>query len=144
MAKGKKTGGRDFKPGVVTNPLGGGAHNPNLRRVKRLTKEAVAEIGELILNNDLEALQAVVDSAAKSKGGQPNPTYDPKKHSVLEIWFAAIAVKAIQKGDPLALNAILNRITGKVPEEIKHSGIPGASNMGPVIVLPGNGRDQKN
>lgn len=137
MAKGIKTGGRDFKPGGVGNPLGGGAHNPELNRVRRMTKEEVSEVGALILSKDLEALQEIVASASNK-----NANYDPKKYSVLKIWFASIAVKAIQKGDPLALNAILNRIVGKVPEEIKHTGnLPGSSS--PIIILPSNGRESK-
>lgn len=140
MAKGKKTGGRDWVPGQVTNPLGGGAHNKDLNKIRHMTKHEVSEIGALILSQDLEALQAIVNESSAKSGGKPNPNYQPRKHSVLKVWFASIAVKAIQKGDPLALNAILNRIVGKVPEEIKHTGLkPGA--VGPVIILPHNGRD---
>lgn len=105
--------GRRFQPGQSGNPLGAALHNQELKALRRLTKETVADIGAMILEADLEALQAV----AKDKSA-----------TVLRVWFASVAVKAISKGDAMSLNVILNRIVGKVPEEIRHAGEDG----GPV------------
>lgn len=118
--------GRRFKPGQSGNPSGAAAHNKEIKAIRRMTKEDVAEIGALILGGNLEKLKAIKEDT---------------QASVLKVWFASVAVKAIVKGDPAALNTILNRIIGKVPEELQHSG--GVTGMSPVIVLPSNGRDPK-
>lgn len=118
--------GRRFKPGQSGNPNGARAHDQDLKRLRRLSAPEVANIGAMILEKDLKGLQEIVLSAqAKLPGGVDNPAYDPTKHTVLQIWFASIAVKAIQKGDPLALTTILNRIVGAVPKEVRLGGIDG-------------------
>lgn len=110
MAKGKKTGGRDIKPGEIRNPLGGGSHNPDMKEVRRLTKEQVAEIGTLILTGNLEKLQSIKDE---------------KSASVLKIWFASVAIKAISRGDAHSLSVILDRIVGKVKDQLELTGKDG-------------------
>lgn len=110
MAKGKKTGGRDFKPGHSGNRRGAAAHNAEVKRIRRMTHEEVAEIGSLILDGNLEKLMEVkVDRQA----------------SVLKIWMASVVVKSINKGDAHALDVLLNRITGKVKENIELTGSRG-------------------
>ncbi len=95
--------GRRFQPGQSGNPKGGAAHNADMKRLRILTKGEVAEIGTMILEGNREALQAIAqDNSA----------------SALKIWFASVAVKAINKGDMHALDIMLNRIIGKVKEEI--------------------------
>lgn len=105
MPKTPPTSGR-FKPGNNMNPLGASAHNKDLKQVRRLTKEQVAEIGSLILEGNLEKLQAIKEQ---------------KSASVLKVWFASVAVKAISKGDAHALTVILDRIVGKVKDELHHT-----------------------
>lgn len=75
-----------------------------------MTKEEVADIGAMILQGNLDALKAV--------------SKDPSA-SVLKTWFASVAIKAINKGDAMSLNVILNRIVGRVPEELRHTGEDG-------------------
>lgn len=102
--------GRRFKPGQSGNPRGAGAHNHELKAIRRLTKEDVATVGALILEGNLDRLKEV--------------SKDPNA-SVIKVWFASVAIKAISRGDPSALNIILNRIIGRVPEEIRHTGADG-------------------
>lgn len=110
MAKGKKTGGKDFGNGNRANPIGAGAHNKDLKRVRRLTQQEVSELGTLILDHNLAELTAIAK--------------DPYA-CVLKVWFASIAVKAISRGDANALNAILDRIVGKPKEHIEVTGADG-------------------
>jgi hypothetical protein len=110
MAKGRKTGGRDFKPGVVTNPRGGGAHNPSLKAVRRLSQMQIAELGTMILEGNIDSLKAVEKDPAAS---------------VLKVMIASVSIKAINKGDHSALAAILDRIVGKPKQVVEMSGAEG-------------------
>ncbi len=108
--KGKGTVGRgrppaeyQFKKGQSGNPLGGKLHNPELRAIKKLTAIEVAEVGSLLLDGNLAALKAVAKD--------PNAT-------VLKVMIASVAVRTISKGDYGALDTILNRLVGKVPNTV--------------------------
>lgn len=103
---------RHFKKGQSGNPEGGRAHNPELRRIKRVTQAEVAEIGSLIVGKDLNALKQIV---ADAKSGA-------KKHSALKLWMATVAIKGITSGDSHRLNALLDRVVGKVKEKIELTG----------------------
>lgn len=83
-----------------------------MKQIRRLTREEVSEIGSLILEGNLEKLQSVRD--------QPEA-------SVLKVWFASVAVKAISKGDAHALTIILDRIVGKVKDTIELTGRDGGA-----------------
>lgn len=96
-----KNGGRRFKKGEVHNPRGAGAHNKELKRIRQLSQEEVAQVGSFILGNNLEALKAV----------RADPT-----SSVFKVWVCSVAITAINKGDAQALNVLLDRIVGKVKE----------------------------
>lgn len=103
---------RPIQKGEVRNPLGARAHNKELKKIRSLTVEEVARVGELILQNDLTALEALRDKPGSS---------------VLTVWICAIAVKAIRKGDAMALNALLDRFIGKVPNQVVLTGTLRAS-----------------
>lgn len=103
MAKGTKTGGRNIKPGQVLNPIGGRAHSPEKKALKKLTTEHLKEVADIILEGNLEKLKALVT--------------DPNT-SVLKVWIAKAAATAIQKGDINTLETILNRSIGKVKEKV--------------------------
>ena len=107
MAKGKKTGGRNFVKGVVTNPLGAGAHDPVLRAIRRLSRSQISEIGTLLLDNNHDSLKAIIDD---------------KNTSVLKLMIASVANRVIAKGDHGALATILEQVAGKPKERIEHSG----------------------
>lgn len=104
MAKGKKTGGRDFKLGQVGNPLGAGAHNKDVKRIRRLAKDDIAAIGQIILDGNLTELQKIKD--------------DPDA-SVLKVWMAALIVRSMTKGDAGVFNVIMDRIVGRVKNSLE-------------------------
>lgn len=93
----------------MRNPKGvnGG---PDLIKMRTLAAPEIAEIGSMMLDRNVTELQAIVDDA------KSNPT---SKHSALKVWMATIAMRGITKGDPYALDALLNRIAGKVSYEVK-------------------------
>lgn len=123
MAKGKKTGGRDWVRGQVPNPRGAAAHSPEKKAMRRLTQAQVAEVATMILNGKIDDLIKIVGSQ-KDKI-PPDPDASP-----LKIWFATVALKAISKGDMSSLDIFLNRTVGKVKDKIELSGEDG----GPIAV----------
>lgn len=72
-----------------------------------MTNQEIAEVGTLILSADLDKLRAISQD---------------KSASVLKVWIASVAVKAISRGDAPALSIILDRIAGKPKEFVEHSG----------------------
>lgn len=109
-----------FKKGVSGNPLGGKIHDPEIRKLRNLTKEEMIEVGSLVLKGSVEELKAI--------GKDP-------KASALKCMMAAVAVRTIQKGDPYALDVLLNRLIGKVKEEVKHTGLS-PTTQSVVVTLP--------
>ena len=107
MAKGKKTGGKNFQAGKSGNPLGAAVHNPEVKAIRRLTQADVADIGSLILEGNVEKLKEV----------QMDPTT-----TVLRVWICSVAIKAINRGDAQALNALLDRIVGKAKDVLEFTG----------------------
>lgn len=117
--------GKKFVKGQIANPLGAGAHNKVGKEFKKLTTDELEQVISLVVQGKLEELQAI----AKDKDA-----------NVLKIWIASIAVKAIQKGDPTALNALLDRVIGKVKDKSQFSeGISGDIQV--VLTLPKNGSE---
>lgn len=113
-----------FKKGQSGNPLGARLHNPELRAIKRLTRAEVAEIGTLIVSKNITKLKAIV------KDAQKNPD---SAHSALKVWIAMVALKGMTKGDAHAMDVLLNRLVGKVKDEIELTGKEG----GPIRQLVG-------
>lgn len=95
-----------FKKGEVRNPLGAGAHNPELRKLKTLTEQELVEVGSLVIKGSIVELQAIMKD--------PNCT-------ALKAMMASVAIKAINKGDGVALDILLNRIVGKVKERVEQT-----------------------
>lgn len=118
MAKGKKTGGRDWVKGQVPNPIGARAHDPQKKALRKLTHAQVAEVASLILDGDIDALNEVV----KDKTSTP-----------LKIWLASVAMKGIQKGDMATLSMLLDRVVGKVKEKVDLSNDDGS--MKPTFIF---------
>lgn len=120
---------RPYKKGQSGNPSG--INEPKeLRQVRMLTKKELAEVGNVIIHHNLDTLKNMPD--------------DPTT-SVLQAMVAAVAARVIQKGDMNALDLLLNRIVGKVREEVKHSGeiINPHPETRVVVMLPSNGREVK-
>jgi len=107
MAKGFKTGGKDFVKGVVTNPKGRPKVSSQLKEIKQLNATRLAELLNEFINMDKEAL------IAKSK----NPST-----TVFELIICSILKNAYDKGDQQRINFILDRLVGKVKDQVEHSG----------------------
>lgn len=106
MAKGFKTGGRDFVKGVVTNPKGRPKVSSQLKEIKQLNATRLAELLNEFINMDKEAL------IAKSK--------DPST-TVFELIICSILKNAYDKGDQQRINFILDRLVGKVKDQVEHT-----------------------
>ena len=100
--------GKHFQKGNKANPRGAGAHNKDVKAIRRLTHEEIAEIGSLILDGNLKRLTEVRDD---------------KNSTVLKVWICSVAIIAINKGDAQALNALLDRIVGKPKAEFNFTGV---------------------
>jgi hypothetical protein len=109
MAKGKKTGGRDFYKGHKLTPPGPGrpAVSPQIKAIKQLNATKLAEMLNEFINMDKEAL------IAKSK--------DPST-TVFELIICSILKNAYDKGDQQRINFILDRLVGKVKDQVEHTG----------------------
>ncbi len=118
---------RKWKKGQSGNPGGKVPEPPELKKLKHLTKLELVEIGNLIIKGDRNELE----KKAKDKGS-----------TVIQSMMAAIAKRVIDDGDMVALDRLLDRLIGKVKDEVEFSG--NVLNAPQVIVtLPSNGREKK-
>lgn len=101
MAKGKKTGGRDFEPGESGNPSG----RPNLpEEIKQGRKLNNLEL-EYILTKYLRCSSAFLMEASRDV-----------TLPALDQIAIRIILKAIESGDHFRMNFILERLVGKAPD----------------------------
>ena len=98
MARGKKTGGRDFKPG---QPALNKPQPIELKEARRMTKTKVEAVLQKFLGWTVTDLRKYAED-------QNNP--------VLEMYVARILVKGISEGDTARLNFLFDRLIGKVKE----------------------------
>ena len=103
MAKGRKTGGRDIKPGQVLNPRGAGAHDPVIKKLRRLTSDELAHVATTLLKSKKEVIDQIAD----------NP-----EASAIRVWIARIIQTGIDGGNDAKLETILNRLQGKVTDKV--------------------------
>lgn len=104
MANPRPGKGRKFQKGQVANPKGAGAHNKDLKAIRRLTQQEIADVGGMILNSNLEQLKVT----------RADPT-----SSVFKVWVCSVAIMAINKGDAHAMGVLLDRIVGKVRDHVE-------------------------
>ncbi len=113
--------------GIAPNPAGRPKDPPEMRRLKNLTKQELVDVGNIIVKGNMDDLKNI-------KG-------DPEA-SVLKTMIAAIAARVIRQGDMHALNVLLDRLIGKVKDEVRNE--HHISNLPMVTVtLPSNGREAK-
>lgn len=106
IAKGKKTGGKDFEPGKPGGP-GRPPDSPQMKEFKKLTKvEFINVVNKYLGMTKEEIKQIQVD---------PNST-------MLELLVASIIVKGFNQGDASRLQFFLDRTIGPIKTKIEHSG----------------------
>lgn len=114
MAKGKKTGGRNFKKGQSGNPKGPATMSPEERALKRMSRIEF----ERIANKYLFSTKGEIRKALE----------DP---NLLAIDLAVVsAIHEAIKGEGRMLDFLLTRLIGRVTQPIEHSGPEG----GPIPV----------
>jgi hypothetical protein len=125
MACGKKTGGSNFKPG---NKLGKGRPKfpAEVKQRSKITREHYREMLNTLFVTRRKDLKTILA--------------DPEA-SVIETWVATIADRAISRADVYALETLLIRLIGRVPERVEHDGIPGNIGAQVVVFLPSNGKE---
>jgi hypothetical protein len=99
--------GVKFKKGQSGNPLGGKLHNKDLKAIRHMTQDDVAKVGQLIVEGDVETLKIISE--------------DPTS-TVLQVWMAKVALRAILEGNAAPLDTLLNRIVGKPKDQLHLTG----------------------
>lgn len=107
MGLGKKTGGRDFQPGQSGNPAGRVKLPPEIKEARKYNKLEV----ERILSDYMDKSPAEIDLALNR---QDLPA--------IEIIVAKIVHQAMKRGDQFRFDFLLNRLIGKVKDQVEHSG----------------------
>lgn len=107
MAKGKKTGGRDLKPGDRLNPLGRPPEPEDVKDAKKLSKVEFIRVANKFLYMTLAEIREVEED---------------KKSTMLDLLLASIILKGFDHGDQGRLTFFLDRIIGPVKSKIEHSG----------------------
>jgi hypothetical protein len=105
MAKGRKTGGRNFKAGQSGNPKGKPRVPADVREARRLTTNEMI----LIFNK----LIYMTEAQLRAHWENPNT-------SKFEKIMCKILNQAEASGDHYRMDFILNRLIGKVTEKVKH------------------------
>jgi hypothetical protein len=90
-----------FKPGQSGNPKGRIA-NPAMKALRSLTLESYREVVQLVVSGSIDELKDLAE----------------QKESALKAGVARAFLKAISKGDYAVIEAIAQRVIGKIPEVV--------------------------
>lgn len=103
MTYGRKTGGRDIKPGQVLNPKGRPRVDYGVKVAKLYSQnELIMSISRLIKLNADELKEVLKDP----------------KTPACDAVIASVMIKSILKGDMSQFDQILNRVIGKVKDRV--------------------------
>lgn len=105
MAPGRKTGGRNFKPGVITNPAGRPKVPPELRELKRLNSVEFHETVVRLTRMTHQELQEYAKSGTAT---------------MLELMIVG-QIQASVKGKTSPLSLLLERTVGPVKQIVELS-----------------------
>ncbi len=103
MAK-KRVIGRPFVKGKSGNPEGARLHNPDLKRIKRMTQTELAQIGTMLLKENLRAIEELAES---------------REAPALKVWMATVIKDSIANKALGPLETILDRTVGRVVDQVK-------------------------
>lgn len=126
----KHKGTENLKPypkGKSGNPMGRPVEPPELKLMKRLTRQELVEVGELVIMGNVATLKKL-------------RTDD--RCTVLKGMFISVCLKILRDGDMEKFDKLISRFIGKVKDEIdlNHSGeVKGRV----LVMLPPNGREKK-
>lgn len=103
MARGKKTGGKNFEPG---NKVGKGRPPipEDIKQARKLNQNEFERVANKFLYLTRDELKAAL--------AQPTTT-------TIELMLGSIIAQAVQKGDHMRLEFMLNRLIGKVTDVVK-------------------------
>lgn len=107
MAKGKKTGGRDFKKGVSGNPGGSPKIPDDLKEARKLSRIEM----ERVLNRYIHMTKSEIIRAAQ----------DPLTPA-LELMIASLISKGTNEGDYRRISFLLDRLGFVVTQDVRVSG----------------------
>ena len=91
-----------FKEGNCANPLGAKAHSPLVKAARKLSKEEVAEMIEIVATTPTEEIENI----------------QLGHRSFLEDYLLKGLIKGYREGDLDLLMRVLERVIGKVKEDI--------------------------
>jgi hypothetical protein len=115
MAKGRKTGGRNWQKGETGNPKGAPKTPEDVKALRKLNGPEFDRVANKYLFLTKAEIVKIVN--------------DPTTPS-LELIVASVIHKAIIEGDAKRLEYLLMRVIGKVAQPIQHAGPDG----GPIPV----------
>lgn len=127
MAKGFKTGGRDFVKGQIANPRGPKKLPEGFSEIKKLTSAEVVMLMNKYSNMTLEELKELLEKK--------------EKLSVLDAMIISVLTKSFEQGDQNRFQFILDRMIGTVKQQVDLSNEDGSMKQKAVIILPDNGRE---
>jgi hypothetical protein len=127
-----------FKKGESGNPDGARKHHVERRLFKAATDKDFAELMQLLINGDVDALREISEEAnAENKGANRE-----KRFSVMQIMTARVALKIIATGNADAWEKFLTRTYGKPKENIAIDPKTLSALQGRVTIqMPSNGRE---
>jgi hypothetical protein len=103
MAYGKKTGGRNFVKGQVANPRGPDAHTAETKAMRKLTRADLVLMGSMLTSMPLREARLVAKN---------------ESNTTLRTVCANAIVRANDEGDFALFDRLLDRVIGKVKEEV--------------------------
>lgn len=101
---GKKSGGRDFKPGQSGNPGGTSKVDRELMVIRKLSKEKFKELANILISGTREDLERMLAS--------PGTT-------ALTEMVIKVVLGIAERGDMTSLDRLLDRLIGKVKDEVE-------------------------
>lgn len=124
MAKGKKTGGRNWQKGKSGNPKGSSALARAGKEVSKINKIELEKVLSKYLNLSLNDLKKKLSD---------------KETSALHAMVISLMLHATKQGDPTRINLLFDRLVGKPKFEIEHSGLEG----GPIELIELSSEERK-
>lgn len=100
---GKKSGGRDFKPGQSGNPGGTSKVDRELMVIRKLSKEKFKELANILISGTREDLERMLASPGTS---------------ALTEMVIKVVLGIAERGDMTSLDRLLDRLIGKVKDEV--------------------------